>query len=84
MTAHVQPSDLVPIDRFALDTLRPFRLLPMAIVPHGTILWCVGTNCIGVSTPKKPKDPPPETSTACLSIADFRRVTEAMAKREAA
>lgn len=84
MNAHAAfETEDTPIDRFDNEVLRRFRLRPMACVPDGCIVWCVGTSCIGMSVPwQRHRPAPPETNTACLSITDYRRVTKAIADQE--
>jgi hypothetical protein len=83
MNAPANINDPMPVDRFDPAAMRKLRLLPMACVVEGYIVWCRGTDALAISRPQKHVAAPLAADTACLSIIDYRRVTRAIADQEA-
>ena len=81
-----------------LAELKNYQLRPMACVVEGFVVWCNEKShgsfsgpdaprileTIAISSPRKPVQRPPGASIACLSVADYRRVTAAIADLEEA
>jgi hypothetical protein len=81
INAHVDPEGM-PSDRFDPAVMRTLRLIPMACVLEGFIVWCARTDALAVSEPRKRVPAPMATDTACLSITDYRCVVRAIADAE--